>query len=142
VNSTVAQRLREGQSICVFPEGTTTDGTHLLRFHANLVQAAFEASAPVVPLAVQYWQDKQPSLAAAYIGDTSIFESTWSILRAPRLTARLHWLPATVTEGQTRHAVADSARSAIATTLQLSDRPGVGAMDGDVVAGDEDLSVL
>ena len=142
VNASVAQRLHEGQSIGVFPEGTTTDGTYLLRFHANLVQAALEANAPVIPLALQYRQGDAPSTAPAYVGDISIFESLWSILKAPRLEARLHWLPAIATESRSRHAIADAARSAIATTLRLSDHVAQEASNGDTVSVNEDLSVL
>ena len=65
VNETVVQRLRQGQAIGIFPEGTTTDGTQLLRFHANLIQAALEAPAPVIPLGLQYHQDGRPCTAAA-----------------------------------------------------------------------------
>ena len=36
----VAQALGDGQTVAVFPEGTTSDGRTLLPFHANLLQAA------------------------------------------------------------------------------------------------------
>ena len=36
----MAERLRTGGLMCVFPEGTTSDGQELLPFHANLFQAA------------------------------------------------------------------------------------------------------
>mgnify|MGYP001011222979 CR=1 FL=1 len=36
----MADSLRAGQVLAVFPEGTTSDGVSLLPFHANLLQAA------------------------------------------------------------------------------------------------------
>ncbi|SPE33733.1 1-acyl-sn-glycerol-3-phosphate acyltransferase [Burkholderiales bacterium] len=126
VNHTVTARLRAGQSIGIFPEGTTTDGSRLLVFHANLVQAALAAPAPVIPLGLQYRQDGLPSTAAAYIGDTNLGQSLWRILLAPRLTARLHWLPAVPCEGRTRQAIAGRAREAIGAALAL---PEVTAAD-------------
>jgi 1-acyl-sn-glycerol-3-phosphate acyltransferase len=119
VNQIVADRLRSGQSIGIFPEGTTTDGTQLLRFHSNLVQAALEAGAAVVPVALQYWQDDAPSTAAAYIGETSLLESLWRILTAPRLCARVQVLPAVDCRAATRQAIAQDARRAIRQTLGL-----------------------
>lgn len=126
VNHTVAQRLRGGQSIGIFPEGTTTDGSRLLRFHANLVQAALDAGASVIPLGLQYRQDGRPSTAAAFIGDMNLIQSIWRIVLAPRLTAHLYWMPAIACEGLTRQAVAARARAAIGAALQL---PEVTAVD-------------
>ncbi|HSB99636.1 MAG TPA: lysophospholipid acyltransferase family protein, partial [Burkholderiaceae bacterium] len=36
----IAEALKSGQTVAVFPEGTTGDGRALLPFHANLLQAA------------------------------------------------------------------------------------------------------
>jgi 1-acyl-sn-glycerol-3-phosphate acyltransferase len=41
--------LQAGDVLAVFPEGTTSDGLQLLPFHANLIQAAISANAPVLP---------------------------------------------------------------------------------------------
>src|SRR5438477_74301 len=43
----VAQALQSGDTIAVFPEGTTSDGQGLLPFHANLLQAAIATASPV-----------------------------------------------------------------------------------------------
>lgn len=125
VNDTVARRLRSGQSVGIFPEGTTTDGTCLLRFRANLVQAAVEAHAPVIPLGLQYLQDGCPTTAAAFIGDDSLVGSMWKILITPRLVARLHWLPTLDCPGATRQAIAQRARAAIAGALRLPEQDSV-----------------
>ncbi len=119
VNRAMADRLRAGQSIGIFPEGTTTDGTQLLRFHANLVQSALLAQAPVVPVALQYWQDEVPSVAAAYIGQMNLIESILRILIAPRLRVRLQFLPAIQDRDAARQAIAQQARHAISQALEL-----------------------
>ncbi len=119
VNEQIAARLRGGQSIGIFPEGTTTDGRQLLRFHANLMQAALAAGAPVVPVALQYVQDGAPSRAAAYIGDMNIVESVLRILVAPHLAVHVRVLPAIAAEGTTRHALASQAHKAVRRALAL-----------------------
>jgi len=48
----MAERLSLGQVLAVFPEGTTGDGTHVLPFHANLLQAAIAVNAPIQPVAL------------------------------------------------------------------------------------------
>jgi 1-acyl-sn-glycerol-3-phosphate acyltransferase len=46
--------LKAGEILAVFPEGTTSDGVSLLPFHANLIQAAISAGAPVQPVALSF----------------------------------------------------------------------------------------
>src|SRR6185295_28294 len=50
----VAAALRAGEIVALFPEGTTSDGNGVLPFHANLLQAALSAHAPMQPIALRY----------------------------------------------------------------------------------------
>jgi 1-acyl-sn-glycerol-3-phosphate acyltransferase len=78
----VADRLREGDVVSVFPEGTTSDGRSLLPFHANLLQAAIAASAPALPVALRY-RDRASGLPHAgpvYIDDDTLVASVWRTL--------------------------------------------------------------
>jgi len=131
VNAAVAARLRAGALIGIFPEGTTTDGTRLLRFHANLIQPAIDAQVPIVPLALHYHQDHQPSTAAAFIDDMTLAGSLWRILIAPRLAVRVHCLPSLAVAGHGRHELAAHAQAAIGRVLQLDER---GALDPEADA--------
>lgn len=47
-------RLHQGVSTLFFPEGTSTDGSELARFHSTLFAAAIETGCPVVPAAIFY----------------------------------------------------------------------------------------
>jgi 1-acyl-sn-glycerol-3-phosphate acyltransferase len=51
----IVHSLAAGARVAVFPEGTTSDGRRLLPFHANLVEAAVRARAPVVPVGLRIW---------------------------------------------------------------------------------------
>lgn len=84
---TMAESLRAGDVVAVFPEGTTSDGTGLLPFHANLTQAAISAQVPIQPMALQFVDAAtgQPSTAPAYVGDDSLWQSLWRTLAAPPL---------------------------------------------------------
>lgn len=87
----MAEALRDGDLIAVFPEGTTGDGRKLLPFHANLLQAAISSDAPVQPAALRFalTSSGETSYAPAYVDDDTLLESVWRTLSAPPLTAYL-----------------------------------------------------
>jgi 1-acyl-sn-glycerol-3-phosphate acyltransferase len=118
-NHEMAQRLRSGQLIGIFPEGTTTDGSHLLPFHANLVQPAIELGAAMRPVGVRYTQRGEYSRAAMFIGEMNLMQSLWRVATAPHLAVELHWLPAIEPPPDNRHVAGRAARAAIASALKL-----------------------
>jgi 1-acyl-sn-glycerol-3-phosphate acyltransferase len=71
----MADSLREGDVVAVFPEGTTGSGLDVLPFHANLLQAAISTDSPVKPVALTYLDSAtgHPSWAPVYVGDTTFF---------------------------------------------------------------------
>lgn len=50
----MAERLTGAVPVLLFPEGTSTDGSRLLHFHARLIQPAVQAAAPVTAAAIRY----------------------------------------------------------------------------------------
>lgn len=87
----MAERLRLGEVLAVFPEGTTADGISLKPFHANLLQAAISADAPVQPVALRFVDagTGQTCFAPRYIDDDSIFVSIWETLCVRELRAEV-----------------------------------------------------
>lgn len=87
----MAERLKLGEVLAVFPEGTTADGVTLKPFHANLLQAAISTDAPVQPIALRFVDADtgQTSFAPRYIDDDSIFVSIWETLCVRRLRAEV-----------------------------------------------------
>jgi 1-acyl-sn-glycerol-3-phosphate acyltransferase len=118
-NQAVAERLRAGQMIGVFPEGTTTDGSRLLPFHANLIQPAIDLGAPIRPVGVRFTQRGEPSRSAMFVGQMNLMQSLWRVVTAPYLAVELHWLPPIDPPPSNRHAAARAARSAIAHALAV-----------------------
>ena len=86
-------RLLAGDVIAIFPEGTTGDGRTLLPFHANLLQAAISADAPVQPLAMRFADARTgaASFAPSFVGDETLVGSVWRTLAAEHLVAELHY---------------------------------------------------
>jgi 1-acyl-sn-glycerol-3-phosphate acyltransferase len=86
----MAERLQSGNWLAVFPEGTTTDGTHLHPFHGALLQPAIDANVPVTPVALSYLDMQgQRSLLPAYAGDTSLWACFCAMLSARQLVVHL-----------------------------------------------------
>lgn len=116
----MADALRAGDTVAVFPEGTTSDGQHLLPFHANMLQSAIDAQVPVQPIALRYSDAGHAvSPAVAYIGDTSLAQSLWWIACADGLQANLHFLPVREIAHPERRVLAAQLRSDIARVLGL-----------------------
>jgi len=114
----MAEALKAGDTLAVFPEGTTADGHALLPFHANLLQAALSAEVPVQPVALRYADEQaSPSAAAAYVGTTTLASSLWSVVRARGLRVHVRVLPVLPIEGRDRRALAEAARAAIDAAL-------------------------
>ena len=77
----------------MFPEGTTGDGQALLPFHANLLQAAITANAPVLPLALSFVDSLRGGRhdGPLFIGDTTLVASIWSTLCADGVQAQVRY---------------------------------------------------
>jgi 1-acyl-sn-glycerol-3-phosphate acyltransferase len=111
VIASMAEAIQSGAVVGVFPEGTCTDGTVLLPFHANLIQAAINAKAKVVPATLRYrHSDGRIALAAGFVGDMTLVDTAKAMIRARPLTVELLLHPAIDVSGLTRHEVAARAR--------------------------------
>jgi len=99
----MAQALRDGEILAIFPEGTTGDGELLLPFHANLLQAAISTNVPIQPLALRYVDAQgRISQAASYIGDESLVGSLWRTLCSSGVVAHVRFGSAESAQGRDR----------------------------------------
>ena len=118
VNAEIDALLNAGRDAAIFPEGTTTDGTSLLGFHAALLQPAIETGRPILPIALSYYDaDGEISLAPSYAGETTMKECVAAILACRRLSVRVIASPAIDTTGTNRREVSQAAHAAIAAVL-------------------------
>jgi 1-acyl-sn-glycerol-3-phosphate acyltransferase len=120
----MAQSLRDGDVLAVFPEGTTSDGEQLLPFHGNLLQAAISADAPVQPVALQFLDTRsgQRSLAPCYVGDDTLLGSVWRTLIAPGITVQIVFGELQKANGRERRVWAADLQAAIEQMRQLGPR--------------------
>lgn len=117
----MAVRLRAGDILAVFPEGTTGDGITLKPFHANLIQAAIEASVPVQPVALKFIDRNSgaTSFAPSYVDDETLIGSISRTLTARGLKAVVTFGEPQEPQGQTRRAWAQALREDIERLRQV-----------------------
>jgi 1-acyl-sn-glycerol-3-phosphate acyltransferase len=90
VVGTIAGRLRAGQTVVAFPEGTTWCGLAYGRFRPAMFQAAVDAGRPVQPLRLTYHhRDDRPSTVAAYVGEDTLLKSIRRLITAQRTIVRV-----------------------------------------------------
>lgn len=122
INRDMVELLQQGECLAVFPEGTTTDGSHVGHFHASLLQPAIDAGAPLHPVAIRYQDDLGwRSTAAAYFDDISFGTSMWRILRTPELHVRLIATAPLATADAERRTLAHNAQQQITAALDAAD---------------------
>lgn len=112
-------RLRQGQRVMVFPEGTTTDGSKVLRFHARFLQPAVMTQSVVQPVALRYVGTA--SGQAPFVGDDEFLPHLLRILRLPHIDVDLHFCESIAATGSL-DTVARTARQRI---VDLLTPPGV-----------------
>jgi 1-acyl-sn-glycerol-3-phosphate acyltransferase len=115
----IAEALRAGDTVAVFPEGTTGDGHTLLPFHANLLQAAIATATPIQPVALRFSDARHAvSPAAQYVGDTTLAQSLWLLACGDGVAVSLWVLGAQGTAHADRRALAERLRGLIAEQLR------------------------
>lgn len=118
----MAQALRDGEVVAVFPEGTTSEGSDVLPFHANLLQAAIATDTPVLPVALQYLDARgRPTARPSYVGDDTLLGSIWRTL-GEDVVAVVHFGVPQQAQGRDRRAWAADLREAV-RALRQSEAP-------------------
>jgi 1-acyl-sn-glycerol-3-phosphate acyltransferase len=122
INAEIAALLDAGDNVAIFPEGTTTDGSHVLHFHAALLQPAVACGHAVQPLALSYRKpDGSYSRAPAYDGELTLGQCLASIVAERELVACIDAsTPIATGDGADRRSLAQQARAAIMRNIGCS----------------------
>jgi 1-acyl-sn-glycerol-3-phosphate acyltransferase len=118
VNRHTVDVLARGDLVAVFPEGTTSDGTRLLKFHSSLFQPIVDARGEVQPIAIRYRTPADEySDAPAFVGDLTMAGSLWRLTGEQSLIAELNILPPLPANDRNRRQLSNEAAAAIQTVL-------------------------
>jgi 1-acyl-sn-glycerol-3-phosphate acyltransferase len=117
VTQTVVERLNQGASAGVFPEGGTGPGDKLRTFHARIFQVAADARVPIQPVALRYGKDGKMDLSVPYGAKESFFANFVRLLGGPGMEAEVHFLEPVAIGDAGRRQAAEAARARIAAAL-------------------------
>jgi 1-acyl-sn-glycerol-3-phosphate acyltransferase len=89
-NVSVAESLKNGVPVVLFPEGTTTDGHRVLRFHSTMLQPAIDAAARVTPCAITYeLDDGDVGQEVCWWGNMTLLPHVWNLFGKKAIRARI-----------------------------------------------------
>lgn len=121
----IAEALRAGEAVALFPEGSTWCGRAQGHFRRAAFQAALDADAPVQPVRLRYRTARgAPGTAAAFVGEDALLTSVWRVVRARELVADVE------------------VREAIAPGRHADRRSLAGAAERSVLAGAHQPQIL
>jgi len=124
----IAATLKAGESVLVFPEGTTSSGLTVLPFHSRLLRAAADAAVRIQPISIAYTRDGRPDHLAPFIGEDEFQTHLLRMLRHPAVEV-------TVTFHPPRSVTADLAWDELAKELRDTVAQGVDEIYRDQGAG-------
>lgn len=84
--------LSRGLRLAMFPEGTSTDGSRVLRFHSSLFQPAIDLNTPVTAAAIRYSvADGDAAQDVCYWGDMTLGPHLFKLLRKDSVSASVRF---------------------------------------------------
>jgi 1-acyl-sn-glycerol-3-phosphate acyltransferase len=120
INEKVHAALGVGDCVGLFPEGFTSDGDILLKFHSSLFEPVVANSAHVYPTALRYSSpDGTLCREMSFVGDRTFMESLALIIKQKAVTARISFAPPVDASASSRREVARVTEQHIATLLQF-----------------------
>jgi lyso-ornithine lipid O-acyltransferase len=88
----IEQRLKLPVPVLLFPEGTSTDGSHVLPFHSRLISPATMAGVPITAAAVRYeLSDDLEERELCWYGDATFLPHLVKVLGITAFTAHLQF---------------------------------------------------
>ncbi len=129
INEQARSALAAGDTIAIFPEGTTSDGRSVLPFRSSLLQPIVDAGGHLQPVAIRYLGPGGiHNDAPAYVGETTFLDSFWRVLGERRLVVELTFGPQLATNARHRGELSRQAEAIIRRALEQSRRdsgPGI-----------------
>ncbi len=114
-------RLRQGERVLVFPEGTSTTGGTVRRFFPRLFQAAILARCPVQAIALRYPHPAGVHPQVPFVDDDALLPHLWKLLGESGIAAELHFASVHTAPHPSRDALARLTQAEINERVTLHD---------------------
>lgn len=116
------EAIEQGYSVFAFPEGTSSDGSDVGQFHANVFEAAIQAQVHVQPVTLRYVHahSNLSCDTALFTGDTTLVASVRKVLASSSIQATVRFGRFILPQGHTRKSLAGQAHQSIHRQLLLN----------------------
>ncbi len=121
VAESMAWLLRQKRRIMVFPEGTSSTGDTVLRFHPRLFQPAVLVGGAVQAVAVAYRGDA--AAIAPFVGEDEFLPHLWRLLGASEVLVDVTFCDPVSAVGGQREALARRTHQQVAAALDCDNVP-------------------
>lgn len=109
----VRDYLLQEENVVIFPEGTTSDGENVKRFHSRLLQAAIDSGVAIQPVVISYPHNGRIHPKLPYIDDVSLLDSILGMLEEKSMQGVIQFLPPIATDTMDRDSLAKLAENQI-----------------------------
>lgn len=117
LSADIAGYLKQDCHLLIFPEGTSSDGSTVLRFHPRLLAAACNSGMPIQPVALRYRRHGERCELAPFIGDDELPDHLMRLLDNERAEVEIELLPLIDSRELARSELARLAHGAIASVV-------------------------
>lgn len=117
INEQIAQRLRHGGLLTLFPEGRTTQGREVRPFFPRLFGAAIDTGTDVIPVTLRYHIDGEFDPLAPYIDNQFILHNLRRLIRRDRTQVNVVFGQPIRPDGHSRKEIAELAHDAVLSAL-------------------------
>jgi 1-acyl-sn-glycerol-3-phosphate acyltransferase len=93
VSRQIGGALEEDVAVLLFPEGTSTDGSTVQRFHPTLLEAAVQLQAEMTPAAIGYRVQGEEERAMCWFGDAPFLPHLLRTLGKAGVVAEVEFYP-------------------------------------------------
>ncbi len=118
VSAAMAERLRQGMKVLIFPEGGILPGHGVKRFHARLFAAAIDTCTPVQPVMVRYLINGRHYPEKSFIPGEHFMANVLRLLKQKSCTAEVSVLPVIDSTGKRRRDLAGESEAAVRAAFE------------------------
>lgn len=113
VATAVADRLREGGAVAIFPEGGILPGDGIKYFHARLFASAIDAETSVQPVMIRYLRDGRRYDDITFLPGERMAANFFRLMMQRNCIADVHVPPQIQPQGKQRRQLAGEAEEAV-----------------------------
>lgn len=113
--------ISQDHSTVFFPEGTTTVGVQVKKFHSGLFEVAHRTRCILQPVAISYFRCGEQDLEIApYVDDDHFIKHLWRLVLNGGTLIQLDFLEEIKTDGKSRQQLAEMTNKRISEMLKTS----------------------